>query len=54
MLTGMRPGEVCKMHSCDLEVSVSVWIYRPASHKTQHFGHAREVYLGPQAVPVND
>ncbi|MCI0685575.1 MAG: hypothetical protein L0Y71_26045 [Gemmataceae bacterium] len=49
LLTGMRPGEVCQMRGCDLEISGHVWIYRPANHKTQHFGHGREIFLGPQA-----
>lgn len=49
LLTGMRPGEICEMRGCDIDVSGKVWTYRPASHKNAHHGHDRTVYLGPQA-----
>jgi integrase len=51
-LTGMRPGEVTIMRPCDIDRSGSVWEYRPESHKTEHHGHERVVYLGPQAQAV--
>src|SRR5271157_4161228 len=40
-LSGMRPGEVCMMRSCDLDTSSRVWTYTPESHKT---------YSGPPAL----
>lgn len=52
LLTAMRPGEVCIMRSCDLDTSGPVWIYRPQSHKTEHHGHTREIYLGPRAQEI--
>jgi integrase len=52
LLTAMRPGEGCIMRGCDLDVTGRVWVYRPAAHKTEHTGHAREIYLGPQAQEV--
>lgn len=51
-LTGMRPGEVCSMRTCDIDVTGKVWIYRPQAHKTEHHGKAREIYLGPRAQGV--
>jgi integrase len=55
-LTGMRPGEVCRLRGMDLEVSGPVWVYRPGSdqglegdHKTAHHGHERIVLIGPRA-----
>jgi integrase len=58
-LTGMRPGEVCRMRGMDLEVSGPVWVYRPGSdrgaegeHKTAHHGHERAVLLGPRAQEI--
>lgn len=48
-LTGMRPGEVCRMRVCELDTSGQVWVYRPDSHKTQHHGHERAIYIGPKA-----
>jgi integrase len=58
-LTGMRPGEVCRMRGIDLEVSGPVWAYRPGSdqgpegeHKTAHHGHERTILIGPRAQEV--
>lgn len=51
-LTGMRPGEVTSLRLDDIERNESGWIYRPASHKTQHHGRLREIPLGPQARDV--
>lgn len=52
LLTGARPGEICQMRTCDFETSGEVWVYRPASHKTEHHDHERAVYLGPKAQQV--
>jgi len=52
LLTGMRPGEVTIMRTSDIDMTGSVWIYMPISHKTQHFGRNRVIYLGPQAQEV--
>lgn len=52
MFTGMRPGEVCAMRTCDIDTSGNLWAYRPAGHKTAHHGHARVIFLGPQAQDV--
>jgi integrase len=51
-LTGMRPGEVATMRTRDLDTSGRVWTYTPASHKTEHHGRERRIYLGPQAQAV--
>ena len=51
-LTGMRPGEVCQLRTCDIDVTGKVWIYRPQAHKTEHHGKAREIYLGPRAQAI--
>jgi len=51
-LTGMRPGEVLIMRGCDLDVTGVVWTYTPQSHKTQHLGHRRVIYLGPKAQQI--
>jgi integrase len=50
--TGMRPGEVTTMRSCDIDTSGAVWIYTPASHKTAHRGHERKIYIGPRGQAV--
>lgn len=51
-LTGMRPGEVCQLRTCDIDVTGKVWIYRPQAHKTEHHGKQREIYLGPKAQDI--
>jgi integrase len=50
--TGMRPGEVCVMRACDIDMSGKVWLYRPARHKTAHHGHQRVVAIGPRAQEI--
>ena len=51
-LTGMRPGEVIMMRTCDVATSGRVWSYTPASHKTEHHGRSRVIHLGPRAEEV--
>jgi integrase len=51
-LTDMRPGEVCSMRSADIDTSGHVWIYTPQSHKTEHHGRERRIYLGPTAQAI--
>lgn len=51
-LTGMRPGEVTTMRTCDVDTSREPWRYTPATHKTTHRGKARVVLLGPRAQGV--
>ncbi|MEO8493936.1 MAG: site-specific integrase [Planctomycetota bacterium] len=50
--TGMRPGEVTKMRTCDLDTSGKVWIYQPPRHKSEWRGHERHIFIGPQAQRV--
>jgi integrase len=47
--TGMRPQEVCIMRTIDLDRSGRVWIYTPETHKTEHHGRERRIYIGPTA-----
>ena len=51
-LTGMRPGEVCRLRPADIDRSQSPWVYQPAKHKTRHFGHRRTIFFGPRAQQV--
>ena len=51
-LTGMRPGEARMMRGCDLDMSGSLWEYRPASHKTEHQDKQRVIPIGPRAQAV--
>jgi len=51
-LTGMRSGELTSMRGCDLDTSGKLWSFRPSSHKTQHHGFEKVVWLGPQAQAV--
>ncbi len=41
--TGMRPSEVCKMRPIDIDRSGSVWMFRPAKHKTAGRGKVKAV-----------
>ena len=51
-LTGMRPGEVLSMRGCDLNINSRVWEYVPRSHKTEHHGRGRTIFLGPRAQEI--
>jgi integrase len=51
-LTGMRPGEVCTMRTIDVDTSGRIWIYTPESHKTEHHGRERRIYIGPTAQTI--
>jgi integrase len=52
LFTAMRPGEVTTIRGCDLDVSGRVWIYKPESHKTEHHGITRTIFIGPKAQEV--
>ena len=51
-LTGMRPGEVCGLTLAEVERVGTVWVYRPADHKTAHRGRQRTIPIGPRARAV--
>jgi integrase len=51
-LTGMRPGEVCSLRPCDIDMSGSVWRYTIRDHKTAWRGKDRIVFIGPQAQEI--
>lgn len=51
-LTGCRPGEVCIVRPCDVDTSGEVWRYVPESHKTEHHGRERVIFIGPKAQDV--
>ena len=52
LLTGARPGELCRMRTCDVDTTQRPWVYRPAGHKTSHHGHRREIFIGPRAERI--
>ena len=52
LVTGMRPGEVVLMRTCDIDISGKIWEYRPPSHKTEHHVIERVVFLGPKAQAI--
>jgi integrase len=51
-LTGMRPGEACIMRTIDIDMSCKVWSFRPETHKSEHHGRQRTIFLGPQAQAI--
>jgi hypothetical protein len=40
------------MRTIDVDTSGPVWVYTPESHKTQHHGRDRRIYLGPKAQEI--
>jgi integrase len=51
-LLGCRPGELCILRPIDVSRDDPVWQYRPQSHKTEHRGHRRVIYIGPRAQAI--
>lgn len=51
-ITGMRPGEVVKMHRDEIDFTDEVWVYAPAQHKNEYRGHLRRIPLGPKAQAI--
>src|SRR6266404_1073116 len=46
LLSGSRPGEMVIMRPCDIDQRKdTTWIYRPESHKTEHHGITRVIFL---------
>src|SRR5262249_19481546 len=52
LVTGMRPGEVVLMRTTDIDMTDRLWLYRPSSHKTEHHGIERVIFLGPKAQGI--
>ena len=50
--SAMRPGEVCQMRSDDVDRTGAIWKYTPQSHKTEHHGKPKTIYLGLRAQEV--
>ena len=51
-LTGCRPGRGLQLRPCDVDRTGDVWMYTPASHKTEHHGRERVIYIGPKAQEI--
>lgn len=51
-LTGCRPCEVCALRPMFLDRSGDVWAYTPPTHKTEHMGKHRQIYIGPRAQAI--
>ncbi|MBE7464800.1 MAG: site-specific integrase [Planctomycetes bacterium] len=50
--TGARAGELVGIRATEINRKGKVWLYTPASHKTEHHGHARSIAFGPKAQRV--
>ena len=50
--TGCRPGEVCAIRWCDIDMTSDVWFFRPGQHKTAWRGKSRVIAIGPRAQEV--
>lgn len=48
-LVGCRPAEVTLLRPCDVNQEGDVWVYTPESHKTEHHGRGRRIFIGPKA-----
>jgi integrase len=51
-LTGCRPGELCQLRPMDVDRNGDVWTYAPGSHKTEHYGRERAIFIGPRGQAI--
>lgn len=51
-LTGMRPGEACRIQWNEIDQAREVWLYRPEKHKKKHRGKGRTIGIGPRGQAV--
>ena len=47
-----RPGEACIMRAIDINMQGNIWEYHPHSHKVEHHGKERVIFLGPHAQEI--
>ena len=52
LLCGCRPGEICLMRPQNVNRDGAVWEFSPESHKTEHHGRQRLIFLGPRAQEI--
>lgn len=52
LATAARPGEVRIMRLIDIDRTQPVWLYRPSSHKTEHRGKERLIFIGPKGQEI--
>lgn len=50
--TGARPGEICDIRPGDIDCTGDVWAYVPGSHKTEHRGRSRVIFVGAQGQQI--
>ncbi len=52
LFSGCRPQDTCILRPIDIECNTEPWVYTPLTHKTEHRGRPRKIWLGPQARAV--
>jgi integrase len=52
LLCGCRPGELCEMRACDIDMTGPIWVYRPRQHKEKWRGKPRNIYLETDAQAI--
>ena len=52
LLTGMRPGELCRLSPSEIDRSESIWQYAPVDHKMSYKNRVRLVPIGPKAQQI--
>jgi integrase len=51
-LTGCRPAEVCLLRPADVDTAGDVWAFVPPTHKTEHHGRPRIIFIGPRGQAI--
>lgn len=51
-VTGMRSGELVRMSWECFTMIRGAFVYTPKEHKTEHFGHTRQIVFGPRSLAI--
>jgi len=52
LLTAARAGELITLRPMDFDRADLVWLATPETHKTEHMGRERTIYIGPKAQAI--
>ena len=52
LLTAARAGELVGLRAVDIDMSGSIWLAKPADHKTAIHGHDRTIYIGRRGQEI--
>jgi integrase len=52
LVTGMRPGEACRLKWGEIDRTGDIWVWRVVEHKMSHADRTRMIFFGPKAREI--